>query len=235
MPGVLSDLRRYIFHRPEVSTQVEIRSPEEREESNLRIVQRLPISVDRYRVLNVHRVGIRTPVAFALHELLRWSDDPPYWPNHIATVETLDGGFERMRFLLCGPWTAQIRRLIAGFAPNFGTLFRMRLLRFQDVPPPGEPDNARYLLYECSGGYPIGIFCIYLRSRIDELDEVEETQFFFTVSFDFYGRRDWLGVRLTDSVWQRIHNRVTANVLVRYQQHCEVEFQKLTGDRSRGT
>jgi hypothetical protein len=231
MAGVLSDLRRYVVQTPEVSTLVDIRSPEEREESNRRILQRLPISVDQYRVLNVHRIGIRTPVAFALDELLRWSDDPPFWPNHLATVDNLHGRFERIRFLLCGRWTDSIRRLLDKHAPDFGTLFRMRLLRFQDVPPADEPDNARYLLYECSGGYPIGVFCIYLRSRIAELAEVEETQFYFTVSFNFYGRQEWPGVRAMDAIWQRIHNRVTANVLVRFRRHCETEFRAMTDGR----
>lgn len=229
MLGALSDLGAFVLHRPELETLIEIRTEEDRQESNRRIVQRLPIAVEDYTVLNVHRVGIATPARFAHEQLLRWSGDSPYWPNRIATVESMDGGREHIRVLFLGGVTRAIRRWVGGFAPEFGTLFRLTALKLQHVPPPTESDNARYLLYQCTGGYPIGVMCLYVRSPISELGETEEAQFFFAVSFNFYGRRDWPGIRLVNAVWERVHNRVTGNVLVRFKSLCEAEFREMTG------
>lgn len=232
MFGVVSDLRRFVFHRPEIETLVEIRTEEERQDSNLRIVQRLPIDVEDYAVLNVHKVGIRTPASFAYEQLLRWTGDSTYWPNRLATVETLDRGREHIRVLFVGAVTRAIRHWLGRTAPEFGTLFRLNAIKLQHVPPPSEFDNARYLLYRCSGGYPIGVMCLYVRSPIPDLGEVEEAQFFFAVSFNFYGRRSWPGVGLVQSVWEAVHNRVTGNVLTRFKRLCEAEFQDMTSGPS---
>lgn len=228
MLGVLSDLGAFVLHRPELETLVEIRTGEARQESNLRIVQRLPVDVEDFTVLNVHKIGIRTPARFAYEQLLRWSGDCPYWPNRLATVESMDGGREHIRVLLVGGVTRAIRRWVGTFATDFGTLFRLTALKLQHVPPPSEFDNARYLLYQCSGGYPIGVMCLYVRSPIPELAEVEEAQFFFAVSFNFYGKKDWPGIGLVQAVWQWLHNRVTGNVMVRFKRLCEAEFQEMT-------
>jgi len=226
--GVVSDVRRFVFHRPEIDTLIEIRTEEERQDSNQRIVQRLPIDVEDYAVLNVHKVGIRTPARFAYEQLLSWTGDSTYWPNHLATVETLDRGREHIRVLFVGRVSRAIRRWVGGVAPEFGTLFRLTALKLQHVPPPSEFDNARYLLYQCSGGYPIGVMCLYVRSPIPDLGEIEEAQFFFAVSFNFYGRRNWPGVTLVRAVWEFVHNRVTANVLTRFKGLCEAEFLEMT-------
>jgi hypothetical protein len=231
--GLLSDLRAFLLHRPELETLVEIRTQEERLDSNRRIVQRLPINVEDYSVLNVHKVGIRTPAVFAYEQLLRWTGDSTYWPNHIATVESVERGRERVRVLFVGGATRALRRWMKGIAPEFGTLFRLTAIKLQHVPPPSEFDNARYLLYECSGGYPIGVMCLYVRSPIHDLNEIEEAQLFFAVSFNFYGRKRWPGINLVRAVWELIHNRVTANVLVRFKRLCESEFRQLTEVSSR--
>lgn len=228
MLGVLSDVRRFILHPPEIDTFLEIRTEQQRHDSNLRIVQRLPIDVEDFTVLNVHQVGITTPARFAYEQLLRWTGDSTYWPNHLATVERLDRGLEHIRVLFVGGATRVIRRWFGRIAPEFGTLFRLTAIRLQHVPPPSEFDNARYLLYRCSGGYPIGVMCLYVRSPILDLGEVDEAQLFFAVSFNFYGRRWWPGVRLVQSVWERVHNRVTANVLSRFKRQCEAEFLEIT-------
>jgi hypothetical protein len=87
-------------------------------------------------------------------------------------------------------------------------------------------DNARYVLYECSGGYPVGICGIYVRSPIANLGETERAQMFFAVGFNFYGKKDWPRKHLVNGMWEAIHNRVTSNVLNRFKIECEESFRK---------
>jgi len=223
------------MRRPEVLTLVDLRSAEAREDFSQRIFQRLPISVADYTVLNIHRIGIRTPVKFAYEELLRWTGESRYWPNHIATLESFDNSRRHFRILLLGGLTRSIRPFARKIYDNFGVLFKMDALKFQHVPELSESDNARYLLYECSGGYPIGVFCIYLRSPVIDQGEDGETQLFFVVSFDFYGKRYLPGIRTVNRLWEAIHNRVTANVLNLFKSQCETEFQTFVGGLQDGS
>ncbi|MCK5730572.1 MAG: hypothetical protein KAH68_05830, partial [Draconibacterium sp.] len=87
-------------------------------------------------------------------------------------------------------------------------------------------DNARYLLYESSGGYPIGIFTMYVRSSIEELGETEHSQLIFAVSFNFYGKEKQVS-KLVNLLWKSLHNRVTANVLNRIKQLSEWRIEKI--------
>ena len=89
--GVFDDLKNYFVHRPEVSTLIDFPTTRERENYTHRILQRVGTSVDRYSILNIHRISIRAPVRFVYEEMLEWSGNSPYWPNHIATVETIEG------------------------------------------------------------------------------------------------------------------------------------------------
>ena len=66
-----------------------------------------------------------------------------------------------------------------------------QLKPFAEAPSPSDLDNARYVLYKCRGGYPIGIFSVYVRSSIAQEGETEATQVFMVVGFNFYGREDW--------------------------------------------
>jgi hypothetical protein len=102
----------------------------------------------------------------------------------------------------------------------------MDLLKLQDSPGPQDLDNARYLIYACRGGYPIGILVTYVRSSIASLGETEDTQVFFVVSFDFYGRKDWRAMRLVKPAWEWIHNRATANMLNRFKGLCEARSRE---------
>ena len=68
-------------------------------------------------------------------------------------------------------------------------------------------DNARYLLYECSGGYPVGVCGIYIRSPIVDLGETEQAQAFFAVGFNFYGKETWSRKHTINKLWEGIHNR----------------------------
>ena len=92
-------------------------------------------------------------------------------------------------------------------------------------------DNARYLLFECRGGYPIGIFSIHARSSVTAQGETDATQVFMVVGFNFYGVQWWPGVRVFNKLWEAVHNRVTANVLNRFKQLCETRFRNITAGR----
>ncbi|MCL7971961.1 MAG: hypothetical protein M8866_07735, partial [marine benthic group bacterium] len=92
------------------------------------------------------------------------------------------------------------------------------------VPADSDLDNARYFLWDCSGGYPIGIFSVFARSPIAERGEGEPTQLFFAVGFNPHGRQFLSGIRPVRRTWELIHNRVTGNVLNRFKRLCEAEF-----------
>ena len=98
-------------------------------------------------------------------------------------------------------------------------LFLLNAIEIKKVPDTYDFDNARYLLYECSGGYPIGIYIMYVRSSIPAMGEVAQSQLIFAVGFNFYGKEDWHRRRkLVNIIWESVHNRVTANVLNRIKQ-----------------
>jgi hypothetical protein len=177
--------------------------------------QRTGIATEDYSVLNIHRIGIEAPARHVFEELFVWDGDSTCWPNSVAAVERVGGTLDEIRVSLFG-----IRSL---------PLFSLRSLKHQSAPDTRGGDNARYLLYECGGGYPIGMFCLYVRSAIAAIGERENTQFFVAVGFDFYGKRDWSHQNLIHRSWAAIHNRVTANVLNRFKQLCEWRFQRLQG------
>jgi len=111
------------------------------------------------------------------------------------------------------------------------SLFDLSAIEIRHTPSMADPDNARYILYSCSGGYPIGIFVLYARSSIAEEGETEMTQVFLGVGFDFYGKRTLSLFSPISKLWEAVHNRVTANVLNRFKQLCEWRFAKIqTGE-----
>ena len=224
--GVGSDIAQFFLHAPPIDTLIPIDSARSRSEYEQRILQRLPIDVRDYSILNIHRIGIEAPVSLVFEESLKWSGASPCWPNHIATVESADESGVAIRILLLGSWTKRLRRGFSQSKSNLGLLFRLTEIKRQVDPHP-DSDNARYLLYECSGGYPIGIFCIYVRSSLESLGEREQSQVFFAVSFNFFGLRPSRLTRGLSRIWQGVHNRVTANVLDRFKQICEAEFESI--------
>ena len=113
------------------------------------------------------------------------------------------------------------------FGLRLPPLFDLTAIRFCSHPEPLDCDNARYLLYACSGGYPIGIFSMYVRSPIAEQGEVEPSQLFLVVGFDFYGREALSHRRILNRPWEWIHNRVTANIMNRFRQLCEWRFESI--------
>ncbi len=229
--SVLSDVRRFFLHKPEQPTLIRFRTEAERQNYSHRIMQRIGIDVSEYVIMNIHQIGIDAPVRYVFEELLRWNGDSTCWPNHLARVERIDGRLEAIRLFLCG-WQRYpfgLRRGIFGL--SFIPLFNLNAKRFQQVPPTSDCDNARYLLYECSGGYPIGIFAMYARSSIAEQNEAEPTQVFLAVGFNFYGRESLSKTKLVNRTWEWVHDRVTANVLNRFKQLCEWRFSQIQGGR----
>lgn len=225
--GVFSDIRSFFLHKPPIHTLVRFNSVEERQNYSHRIMQRMSINVDEYAVLNIHQIGINAPVLYVFEELEKWDGDSTCWPNHIAAVERQDGRLEHIKIYLLGKKKYPFPFKKSFFGLRYIPLFQVDKLKFQHLPPPSGHDNARYLLYECSGGYPIGIFAMYARSSIAPQQEKEPTQLFLVVGFDFYGKKDWQYKHIVNTTWEKIHNRVTANIMNRFKQLCEWRFQKI--------
>ena len=165
-------------------------------------MQRLGLAVDEYAVLNIHQIGVEAPARYVFEELLGWNGDSTCWPNHIATVHRKEDRLENIEILLFGR-----KRYLPGLADGLfclreSPLFDLNAIRIQRSPDPAGGDNARYLLYACSGGYPIGIFSMYARSSIPEQREDGQTQLFIVVGFDFYGQKRRPMQRLVGPLWE---------------------------------
>lgn len=227
---MIADLRHYFINRPAIPTLVDVDSGDVRQDYRQRIAQRVGIDVSQYSVLNIHRIGIDAPVRYVFEEIVRWRGNSPYWPNHIATLQILDEKPEDVRVVLLGRSVGGW--LVSVTGGRLGTLFEMHSRTVRRVPADFDLDNARYFLWDCSGGYPIGIFSVFARSAIAALNEVEPTQLFFAVGFNPHGRRFLSRIRPVRGTWEAIHNRVTANVLNRFKRLCEVGFEAARGDVS---
>jgi len=214
-------------HKPAIPTLIQFANDEQRMEYSSRIMQRLSIDVSKYAMLNIHSIGIEAPTSFVFEELLRWDGNSICWPNHIAPVERMSGQLEHIQIFLFGKKTSVFGLRNGFLGLKFIPLFELDAIKFQAVPELSNFDNARYLLYECGGGYPIGIFTMYVRSWLPDRGEREQTQLFMGVGFDFYGRKDWPKRHFINAVWERVHNRVTSNILNRFKQMCEAKFQAL--------
>lgn len=225
--NVFSDAKIFYFNNPPIHTRIKFDSTEERREYDERIMQRFGIKTDRYKVLNIHQIGIDAPVNYVFNELLNWNGDSTCWPNHIAKVERINENIEQIRILPFG-W----RKYPFGFKKSFLgldliPLFYLNSICIKSVPDSFDFDNARYLLYKCSGGYPIGFFSMYVRSPIKIMDEVESSQLFFVVGFNFYGKEKLREKGLKNRVWESLHNNVTENVLNRLKQLCEWRIDRM--------
>ena len=223
--SILCDIKNYFLNTPKIKTLVEHKSPNEKETISQRILQRIGISVNEYSVLNVHKIGIEVPIKYVFEELLQWGDHSNYWPNQIARVKRIDGSLEKILIYVLGLETVNPGGFLSK-GIKFNPLFNMTAIKFQYATPATDTDNARYLLYKCSGGYPIGIFAIYVRSSITEQSEAEKTQLFSLVAFNFYGKKNRFYNGLLNPVWEKIHNRATTNILNR----MKVEFEKKFND-----
>jgi len=225
--GLFSDIKSFVLSKPSIPTLIEFDSEMAREDYSHRIAQRLGINVTQYAILNIHRIGIEAPARHAFEELLHWDGATNYWPNRIVKVEQTPDQQEQFEFFLLGKTKSLFGLKNGFFGLNFIPLFRMNAVAVQHLPSESNFDNARYILYECSGGYPVGVCGIYVRSPIADLDETEQAQAFFAVGFNFYGRANWPRKHVINKLWEGVHNRVTANVLNRFKHECEERFQKV--------
>lgn len=222
--SILCDVRNYFLNTPEIKTLLEHKLPEEKESISQRILQRIGVSVNEYSILNVHRIGIDVPVKYVFEELLQWDGTSNYWPNQLARVKRINGSLEKILIYTLGVEKLNLGGLFIG-GIKLKPLFNMSALKFQYTTPVSDTDNARYLLYKCSGGYPIGVFALYVRSSIAEQNETEKTQLFSLVAFNFYGKKSWFINNLINFVWEKIHNRATTNILNRMKLEFESKFK----------
>jgi hypothetical protein len=223
--NIFTDIRHYFLHRPKIKTLIKFNTVEDRHVYCESIMQRIGIDVDRYRLLNIHRIGIEAPASFLFNELMKWNGDSLCWPNHIAHVNLHDPALEEIQITLFGRAGIPADGKRNFFYPHFPQLFMLKALRIQPLPDQTDTDNARYFLYECSGGYPIGVFSIYVRTSIPERGEHAMSQLFFMVGFNFYGKTSLSKLNFINATWEGIHNRVTSNVVNRFKLLCEWKFE----------
>ncbi len=222
---ILSDAWYFLLSKPKTQTLIKFESEEKRKEYNQRVMQRVGIEVDKNSILNIHKIGVEAPVSYVFNELLNWNGDSTCWPNHVAKVERVDDKIEQIRILPFGWSKYPFKFMKSFFGLHLIPLFYLNSIRIKRVPDAFDFDNARYLLYKSSGGYPIGIFTMYVRSSIEELGETEHSQLIFAVSFNFYGKEKQTN-KLVNIIWEGVHNRVTSNVLNRIKQLSEWRIDK---------
>ena len=220
--GLFTDVVYFLLHKPEQPTLIKFDSDEERDNYNQRVMQRTGFDPNRYSVLNIHKIGVEAPVSYVFDELLQWNGDSTCWPNHIAKVDRIENDLKRIRIQPFGWKKYPFKFMKSFFGFKMIPLFLLNAIRIKKVPDNFDFDNARYLLFECSGGYPIGIYIMYVRSSIPDMGELAQSQLIFAVGFNFYGKEDWQKHRkLVNNLWERVHNRVTSNVLNRVKQLSE--------------
>lgn len=224
--NVLFDIWYFLLKKPKHTTRIKFKTIRDRLDFEHRILQRIGMDAGNYLVLNVHQLGINAPANHVFEELLNWNGDSTCWPNHIAKVDRINDRIENIQILPFGQnkYPFKLKNGLFGF--KYIPLFNLNAQKIQSVPSPADDDNARYLLYNSSGGYPIGFFSMYVRSSIAELKEIEQSQIFFVVGFDFFGRKNWVIKHLIVKIWVLIHDRVTSNVMNRFKQLCEWRFAK---------
>ena len=223
--NIFTDIYQYFIHRPERKTLIKFNSEEDRHLYSESIMQRVGVEVDQYKLLNIHGIGIEVPASLLFEELLKWNGDSICWPNHIAHVNLHDGKLEKIIISLFGKSKERPEHWTRFLPFHFPQLFILEAIRIQETPSPIDTDNARYLLYKCSGGYPIGVFSMYVRTSIPERGESAMSRLFIMVSFNFYGKKAFSKINLINKVWEGIHNRVTANVANRFKILCEWKFE----------
>ncbi len=226
--SLVTDVIYFLLRKPKHTTLINFDSAKQRNNYNFRVMQRTGIDPDRFSVLNIHQIGIEAPASYVFNELLQWNGDSSCWPNYIAKVDRIEDDLKNIQILPLGMKKYPFKFMKSFFGFKLIPLFLLHAIRIKNVPDVFDFDNARYLLYECSGGYPIGIFSMYTRSSITELGEINQSQLFFVVGFNFYGKKDWQEKRkLVNKIWESAHNRVTSNVLNRIKQLSEWRFDTI--------
>ncbi len=230
--GILTDFMYFFLNKPKHDTFIKFDSSEERFDYNQRIMQRIEVDTNKYSVLNLNKIGIDAPVNHIFNELLQFKGNPSCWPNHIAKVDRINDDYKDIRILPFGWKRYPFKSMKSFLGLPIIPLFLLKSIRVKDVPDSYDFDNARYLVYECSGGYPIGILAIYIRSSIPEMGETAKSQLIFGVGFNFFGKQKWQENRkLISRLREWVHNRVTANVLNRIKQLSEWRLEMIEGNK----
>ena len=227
--SLITDIYHFMIKRPAVNTFIKFKDPAEQKDYCQRILHRLNVRVNDFTVLNIHKIGINVPGKYVFEELLTWNNDSKFWPSRLAHLKLRNDSLDHVQIYLFG------LENIFSFKPlhirgvPLPQLFSLEKRKFNIEPHTMDFDNARSLLYDCSGGYPIGIFSLYVRSSIKEQNEHEKSQLFFMVAFDFFGLKQNFLIHLVRKIWQKIHNRVTTHVLHRIKLICEANFETMSG------
>jgi len=225
--NVFTDIWYFLFYLPKYKTFIRFKTFQDRLDFRHRILQRIGMDASHYSVLNVHKIGIDAPPNYIFEELLSWNGDSTCWPNHIAKVDRINNTIESIQILPFGRSKYPFGIKNGIFGMNFIPLFNMNAQKIQSVPISSDADNARYILYKCTGGYPIGFYTMYVRSSIAAQGEKEQSQLFFGVGFDFFGTKSWTKKHIVVKIWAMIHNKVTRNVMNRFKQLAEWRFEKI--------
>lgn len=226
--SLISDIYHYLIKPPAINTFIKFENPDEQKEYCQRILHRLNVEVCEYTVLNIHKIGINAPGKYVFEELLKWNNNSRYWPSKLARLKLPDGSLDCVQIYLFGLDTILSFKPLKIRGLHLPELFKLEKRQFNSTPHTSDFDNARSLLYNCSGGYPIGIFSLYVRSSIKDRNEMEITQLFFMVAFDFFGIKPNFITHFIKEIWQNIHNRVTANVMHRIKLICETKFESIS-------
>lgn len=224
--SIVSDIRNFFLNKPEQNTFIDLAQLEDRKRYNKLILERTGFDVGNYTLLNIHHIGVNTPVKFLFEELMRWNSNSCWWPNHIAKVHVLDTDLSHIDVFLFGK--LNFRRRNRTKSPEFHLLrlFNLTILKKKQKSDEDDfNDNAHYLFYKCSGGYPIGVFSLFARNSIPEDNEDCESQLFMMVSFNPHGIKSLSKVKFFAKIWEGIHNRVTSNSLIRIKNYCELNYQ----------
>jgi hypothetical protein len=217
----VSEIRNFFLQKPQIPTFVEINSEDDRKRYSELFLKKTGVAVGNYRLLNIHRIAIDTPAEFIFRELLSWNGDSVWWPNRIAKANLKNGRLEKIKITLFGLSKNLFGAQNGFFGYHLLHLFNLNAIKIQREP---DEDNGRYLLYKCSGGYPIGVFAMYARDSNRELGESCQSQLFVVVSFNFYGKQSLSKMGILKNSWKRIHNRVTSNIMERIKMKCEWDF-----------
>jgi len=226
--GILSDIRYFFIEKPEKDTFIKFHSEGDRHHYNQLIFERTKIDIGKFKMLNIHQIAIDVPIDFLYSELMNWNSDSCWWPNHIAKVHVLDDKLSRINVFLFGKINFSFKK--QNKSPEFHLLRLFNFKLIQNERSASDINNAHYLLYECSGGYPIGVFSLFVRDSISENNESCKSQLFMMVSFNFYGIKSLSKIKMITKTWESIHNRVTSNSLNRIKNYCEMNFQKKMAD-----
>lgn len=225
--NIVSDIRNFFLNIPDVSTFVEIKSADERKRYSDLIFKRTGISVDEFSMLNIHRISIDVPAEFIFEELMTWNGDSYWWPNHIAKANLVNGDLKKIKITLFGLSHSILKLKNGFFGYHLLHLFNLDLLKNQNKP---DKNNGRLLLYKCSGGYPIGVFAMYARDSIPAQGEKGMSQLFIVTGFNFYGNKNLSNLNILNKTWEKIHNKVTANVLDRIKHKCKWDYKNFLGN-----